>query len=177
LRILFFHCKKLEFIDKRKSNRPSGISDTGQSIENQLFENVLAAFICVEKCDNSDKIEDYCNIIINHLNLINRNFVAVIPFAHLSKFIADHKDALTLLEKIIVKLRKKGVNVGVSSFGFHKEFELIPIDYIHCYGHPGSVAFRRFPDNNEMEFVNLVKELGIERCEQLLIQLRTQKND
>ena len=176
LRILFFHCKKLEFRDKRKSNRPLGISDTSQGIKKQLFEEVLAAFICVEKWDTREKINDYCNTILDLLKLNKRDFVAIIPFVHLSNYIANPSVAFTILEEIIANLKKQGIKVGVSSFGYHKEFELLSIDYMHSYGHPGSVAFRRIPENDEDTFLDLVNELGIERCEQLLNQIRSEKN-
>jgi len=171
MRLLLLHCKRLSFEDVRKSKRPIGI--TPNSKVSQEFSNALAAFVCVEKWDNeSEYISKAVKIISDHLRMIKRNRVVITPFAHLSYYLASFKIATKVLDSICKKLQAKGIEVGKSSFGYHKNFSVVLKNAV-IYGHPGSVAYRRIPNDIESELRHLVEQEGVKKIYEILERMES----
>jgi threonyl-tRNA synthetase len=170
MRMLLFHCKRIRFEDVRRSKRPKGIIPNSKV--SQKFSNTLVAFICVEKWDNKPEyITKAVKIIWDHLHLIKRNRVVITPFAHLSNYLAPFKVATTVLDNIGRELKDKGVEVGKASFGYHKRIKTLLKD-AEVYGHPGSVAYRRIPDDLEIELQHIVAEEGFKRTYETLRKMQ-----
>jgi len=103
--------------------------------------------------------------------MINKKNLIIVPFAHLSHFLADSGKAISILNLVNEKLENLHINVERSSFGYHKSLECILSDFT-IYGHRGSVAYRQIPNNVEKEFVNLVEELGLGAAEDIIKKLK-----
>jgi len=168
LRLLLIHCKTIGFKDIRKSNRPSGINPNRE--QEQSYKDILAVFICIENWDEKKEIEQGIQTVMDHLELIKKSEIVLIPFAHLSYYLADPDKSFSIINQIASDFQNRGVLVNKSSFGYHKEldFQLSDLD---AYGHPGSVAFRRFPDNIELELKNYIMQYGIENTNILISKL------
>ena len=172
VRLLLIHCKTIGFKDIRKSNRPLGINPNGK--QEQSYKDVLAVFICIENWDETIEIEQGIKTVMDHLELIKKSEIVLIPFAHLSYYLADPDKSFLIINQIASDFRKKGVLVNKSSFGYHKQLDFQISDLI-AFGHPGSVAFRRFPDNIELELKNYIMEYGIENTKILVSKLSIEK--
>jgi hypothetical protein len=169
--MLFYHCEFAKFIDSHQSNRPFGIVANSFSGSEIKSSNCLLSFICIENWDNESMIDECINIISTHLNMIKRRNIIIIPFAHLSHFLADSSKAVPLLELIVQGLKKNKFEVEISSFGYHKSLKCILSEF-SIYGHQGSVAFRQIPNNLESEFLNIVHSIGIEKAQELIIKIK-----
>ena len=60
------------------------------------------------------------------------------PFAHLSSNLAQAKEALPILERVVIELKDSEINLTEGHFGSDKEL------LIHLYGHPGNARYREF---------------------------------
>lgn len=156
----------------RRSKRPLGIIPNSKV--SQEFSNSLAAFVCVETWDDkSEYISNAVKIIVDHLNMIKRERVVIIPFAHLSVYLASFKIATKVLNNICKKLQSEGFEIGRSSFGYHKKFSVVLKNAI-IFGHPGSVAYRRIPNDVESELRHLVEQEGIKKIYEMLESMESE---
>ncbi len=155
MRFLLFHCEKIGFKDTKKSNRPKEIDS--KKIDEGYYYNVGAVFVCVEKWDRETDIQKGIQIIDEYQKLIKRNEIVLTPFAHLSNYIAEPQLALSIFDKIAAGLVYIGYNVRRTSFGYHKTLDLAITDLL-TYGHPGSVAFRKIPEDMDSEIKNYFNE-------------------
>lgn len=163
------HCKYISFEDKRKSNRPENIIPIKRGL--QELSNTISAFICVEKWDKIENVENYVDIIVQYAKLIKNNYIFIVPFAHLSNNLANSENSIEILDLITQKLKAKEFIIYESSFGYHKKFEYELIKS-SVYPHPGSVAYRQFPIDIQDELLNYIKSFGIEKTNQLLEGLK-----
>lgn len=108
-----------------------------------VFNNVLLAFTCIEADDSNEYIPIAIKEIMSVIDLVkSRRSVVLVPFAHLSSKLAGPEPALNMIYDIAKKLQENDLEVNVTSFGYHKDFEI----HYEGYGHPGSVAFRSIPE-------------------------------
>lgn len=91
----------------------------------------------------------------------------MVPFAHLSAFLAGSSQSRRLIGSMCKRLGAKGVHVDTLSFGYHKDFEMV-LSELAIAGHPGSVGFRRVPRSYEADLLLAAKAVGIERARGLL---------
>ena len=142
MKLLLWHCSELSYEDRIPSDRPRGIRAVQSDSENGRFTDVLLVFACIEDIDTDHEVDEATDSIISMLDMLGcRREVVVVPFAHLSRALAEPHKAVGLVIDLRQRLDSYGVATSVASFGYHKEFSL-------CYrarGHPGSVAFRSFP--------------------------------
>lgn len=137
-----WHCTRLSSRDVRKSSRPEGIAEVVDAPVAQTFSEVLAAFVCIERLDSESTVPSAVHEISLVGDLVICRDVVIVPFAHLSSdLMKDSPRARNLLALIAEGLESEGMTAALTSFGYHKEFEL---DY-HAKGHPGAVAFRDVP--------------------------------
>ena len=172
MKILLFHCKHIGFQDVRKSKRPKGI--VPNSKVSQEFSDTLAAFICVEAWDKPEYTTEAINIILSHLKLVKKNRVIIVPFAHLSYYLAPFELATSVLDDISRDLKSRKIEVGRSFFGYHKKFEMSLSD-LSVPGHPGSVAYRRIPNDVKIELQNIVQEEGLEKVYEALKKIKKER--
>ncbi len=136
MKILLIHAKTFEYEARQKAvDAAEELSDSNKS---GRAENVLVAFVTVEKGDSSDpeiagkaagEIEDV-------YRRVGASGVVVYPYAHLSENLAEAGEALFLLKSIEEQLKARGIRVQRAPFGWYKRFTL------ECYGHPLSELSR-----------------------------------
>lgn len=96
----------------------------------------------MEEFDSASVVIEAADAVLAALGRLGREKpVVLVPFAHLSSLLARPENARVLLADLARELRERQVEVALTSFGYHKEFEL----HYRAAGHPGSVSFRSFP--------------------------------
>ena len=134
MRILLIHSDYLSFEVKKKA-----IKDAEElSGPPQKAENVLIAFIAVEKIDEEGP-ESVVKQLVAELTKTAREVgaesIALYPYAHLSSSLSSPKSARKILDEAYAELSKDHKAVKVP-FGWYKGFEL------RCKGHPLSELSR-----------------------------------
>jgi len=143
MRLLLWHCAKLGTRDVRKSNRPAGIEEISGKPTIHAFSDVLAAFVCVEATDAHAAVEEGAEEIVSISRELMCDEVVIVPFAHLtSDLMTDSATAKSLVEQVASAVAAAVPKTTLTSFGFHKEFEL----HFVAKGHPRAVAFRQIPN-------------------------------
>ena len=74
--------------------------------------------------------------IIKDRSMYRVDKVLVYPWAHLSKFLSNDKNAMEVCPKIAKCLNEKGIEASYSPFGWYKSFK------INCIGHEVAEMFR-----------------------------------
>jgi len=153
MRVLLVHSDYLKFEAKRKAlNTVEELKEkTGSA------EDVLVAFIAVEKIDESNpkSVEkQFLDDIRETYKKVNAKSIALYPYAHLSSDLGSPKVAQQILDDLYDELRAD-FKVIKAPFGWYKSFEL------KCKGHPLSELSRTIvPEGVEKEVVS--KALGDE---------------
>ena len=143
MRLLIWHCNRLESADRTKSTRPPEIKQVVSEKQKAAFADILAVFACVEKGDTKRETTEAIRSVISILEMLDgKREVVIIPFAHLSANLANPKAAIELLKALQQLLKEAAIETQMMSFGYHKDFEL----HFRSSGHPGSVSFRHFPE-------------------------------
>ncbi|RLF86371.1 threonine--tRNA ligase [Thermococci archaeon] len=131
MRTLLIHSDYLEYEVKDKAlKKPEEISEEQKK---GRLEEVLAAFISVEKVDEQNPkevVEKAVKEIEDVASQVKTKNIFVYPFAHLSSELGSPDIALKILKEIEEKLKGKGYNVKRAPFGYYKAFKL------SCKGHP-----------------------------------------
>lgn len=139
MKLLMWHCTTVSYRDVRRSSRPEGIGSLTSKPTTESFSDVLAAFVCVERGDTEQTAAAGAWEVQQLGEQIACTDVVIVPFAHLSSdLMTDSSEAYSLLLGVARRLRDLGLSVVLTSFGYHKEFEL----HFRAMGHPGAVAFR-----------------------------------
>lgn len=141
MRLLLWRCRELRYADAVRSDRPSGIAKVAGSRTAEAFSDVLAVFTCIESGDHTEQLAEATTAIVSVLKMLGGGRdVVIVPFAHLSSDLAPASHAVAMLNELRLRVNKH-TKAYMTSFGYHKEFEL----YFRGAGHPGSVAYRSFP--------------------------------
>ncbi|QOJ79586.1 threonine--tRNA ligase [Infirmifilum lucidum] len=136
MKVLLIHAKTFEYEARQKAvDTAEELSDSNKS---GRAENVLVAFVTVEKGDSSDPeiVGKATGEIESVYKRVGASGVVVYPYAHLSENLAEASEALPLLKSIEEQLKVRGVRVQRAPFGWYKRFTL------ECYGHPLSELSR-----------------------------------
>jgi len=148
MKLVIWHCKRLNYEDVRPSTKPSQLKDIGdlrkgkpkREKKSGKFKDILAVFTCVETGDDSVNVKKAVEAIEAMLKMLNiPRKVIIVPFAHLSPRLALPKYAVERINELEAALIANNIETYKTSFGFHKDFQF------RGYGHPGSVAFRDIP--------------------------------
>lgn len=102
------------------------------------FENILVAFMCVEKqdVDRPEVLQRAVGEIATVADRVKTERVILYPYAHLSDSLARPASALSILKSVGDELQSRGYKVTRSPFGWYKEFVL------HNFGHALAESFR-----------------------------------
>lgn len=149
-----YQCSSCYFEDKEPSSRidPATISPSQGRVE---FENVLVVFVCVERYDGRQELEEAADEFASLLNMLGRRQMVLCPNVHLSIDKAPEKQAVAVLDGFEKALRERGVELYRLSFGYHKKYGL------ECNGNVGSVVGRRFYGSEHKQFLRLMTRLGV----------------
>jgi len=134
MRILLIHSDYIKFEAKKKAIRDAEeFKEKGQEAE-----NVLVAFIAVEKIDEEDPdsvIKQLVKEIKGTVKRVGAESIAIYPYAHLSSSLSGVNVARKILDDAYKNLKKEYPTIK-APFGWYKGFE------IKCKGHPLSELSR-----------------------------------
>lgn len=135
MRILLIHSDYIRFEAKKKALKDAEELNGAQD----SAENVLVAYIAVEKADESG-LDSVTRQLVAEVKKtakeVGAESIALYPYAHLSSSLSSPKAAKKALDDAYEMLKKEGANVIKAPFGWYKSFE------IKCKGHPLSELSR-----------------------------------
>jgi hypothetical protein len=148
-----YQCSSCYFEDKEPSTRidPSTISPAQPR---QVFKDVLVIFVCVERYDGHQELEQAADEFGALTSLLGKRPIVLCPNVHLSIDKAPEKQAVALIGELEKMLVERGQEVHRLSFGYHKKYGL------ECNGNVGSVVGRRFYGSEHKQFLRLLTRLG-----------------
>ena len=138
MRSLLLHCKDFGSVVTGLSTRPDNIVHGDILDKEQSSQDCILVFVTVEKGDTPDKAEPLTKEILKFCENTTHSNVFLCPFAHLSSNLAESKEALVVLGRIVEILKGLPVRLTEGHFGSDKEL------LIHLYGHPGNARYREF---------------------------------
>jgi hypothetical protein len=149
-----YQCSSCYFEDKEPSTRidPSTISPPQPR---RVFNDVLVIFVCVERYDGRQEIEQVADEFGALAGLLGKRPIVLCPNVHLSVDKAPEKQAVLLIGELEKLLTERGYEIHRLSFGYHKKYGL------ECNGNVGSVVGRRFYGSEHKQFLRLMTRLGV----------------
>ncbi|MBN1505549.1 MAG: hypothetical protein JW955_01815 [Sedimentisphaerales bacterium] len=149
-----YQCSSCYFEDKEPSTRidPATISPAQPRV---TFQDVLVVFVCVERYDGRQELEDAVREFGALKKLLGKRPIVLCPNVHLSIDRAPEKQAVLLIEELEGTLTAQGFEIHRLSFGYHKKYGL------ECNGNVGSVVGRRFYGSEHKQFLRLMTRLGV----------------
>lgn len=119
------------FIEYEPIEREIDAAEEAEKGKKVRFDDILVAFIAVEKGDDESIAEQVSDEIRAWLKRIGCNRVLLYPYAHLSSELAGAVNALTMIKKMEAMLNRcDEVSVCTAPFGWTKAFT------ISIKGHP-----------------------------------------
>ncbi len=125
MRILQLHCDSIEYTPTKKEIKSA---EEDVSTEITRLEELVVAFVAVEKDDDSSVVQDAISQIKDSMEKIGCKKLLLYPYAHLSSNLASPPLALSLLKEM--ESLASGLDVSRSPFGWTKSYK------IHVKGHP-----------------------------------------
>ncbi|TLX86277.1 MAG: threonine--tRNA ligase [Thaumarchaeota archaeon] len=127
MRILLLHS---DFIEYQPISKEIQTAEDLPSKTKKKIDEVIVAFIAVEKDDDESIIADVCKELKTYSEIIKCDNLLIYPYAHLSSDLATHIIAQTLLVLIEKQTGNLFKNVNRAPFGWTKSFN------IKVKGHP-----------------------------------------
>ncbi|ADC65928.1 threonyl-tRNA synthetase [Ferroglobus placidus DSM 10642] len=137
MKLLLIHADKMKYEVKKKTKVAEDFDGKGYEMN-----EVLVAFISVEKGDNEAVAEKAVEEILDVAKKVKAERIMLYPYAHLSSNLSDPETAVRLL-KYMEDLIKNEYEVHRAPFGYYKSFE------ISCKGHPLSELSREIKGEEE----------------------------
>ncbi|RLI90669.1 MAG: threonine--tRNA ligase [Candidatus Altiarchaeales archaeon] len=149
MRVLLIHSDYIKFKAKKKAIKAA------EKIEKPYgeLENVLIAFIAVEKVDekNPDSVvKQLIAELRKTVKKVDAESIALYPYAHLSSSLGSSSTARKILDKAYEELKDEFKTIK-APFGWYKSFEL------RCKGHPLSELSRTILPEGEEEVSEALK--------------------
>ncbi len=137
MKILLIHADSFEYEVTEKAVKDA--EPLAEAEGKASIEDALVAFCTVEKEDEADitKIVESARDAIAELSSrVGSEKVVLYPYAHLSTSLSSPKVAMGVVNELEGELRKLGLDVHKSPFGWYKRFTL------ECKGHPLAESLR-----------------------------------
>jgi len=125
VRILQLHCDSIEYTPTKKEIKSA---EEDVSTETTRLEELVVAFVAIEKEDDSSVAQDAISQIKNSMEKIGCKKLLLYPYAHLSSTLASPSTAISLLKEM--ESSAKDLDVSHSPFGWTKSYK------IQVKGHP-----------------------------------------
>ena len=125
MRILQLHCDSIEYTPTKKEIKSA---EEDVSTETTRLEELVVAFIAVEKEDDSSVAQDAIFQIKNSMEQIGCKKLLLYPYAHLSSNLAPPSLAISLLKEMESSANE--IDVSHSPFGWTKSYK------VQVKGHP-----------------------------------------
>ena len=145
MKLLLIHADYMEYEVKKKTKLAEPFDGKGERVE-----EVLVAFISVEKGDDEEIAKKAAAEIRDVARKVGAERIMIYPYAHLSSNLADADTAVTLLKLIESEL--SDFEVHRSPFGWYKAFK------ISCKGHPLSELSREIGGEAEIEITKALRD-------------------
>ncbi len=133
MRILQLHCDSAEYTPVKKE---ISLAETLENTGTSRFEDVVVAFVTVEKGDDEKTASDAASQILESLGKIGCKNILLYPYSHLGSNLSSPNDALRILQKLGQDLLSANLNVHRSPFGWTKSYS------IKVKGHPLAESFK-----------------------------------
>ena len=144
MKLLLIHADHMEYEVKKKTRVAEDFDGKGERLE-----EVLVAFVSVEKGDNEDVAKKAAEEIRDVANKVKADRILIYPYAHLSSNLADAETAINVLKALQAEL--SDLEVHRAPFGWYKSFK------ISCKGHPLSELSREISVTEELEVTKALK--------------------
>ncbi len=144
MKLLLIHADYMEYEVKKKTKVAEDFDGKGERLE-----EVLVAFVSVEKGDNEDVAKKAAEEIRDVANKVKADRILIYPYAHLSSNLADAETAINVLKALQAEL--SDLEVHRAPFGWYKSFK------ISCKGHPLSELSREISVTEELEVTKALK--------------------
>ena len=125
MRILQLHCDNIEYTPTKKEIKAA---EENISTETTRLEELVVAFVAIEKGDDSSVAEDAVFQIKKSMEKIGCKRLLLYPYAHLSSNLAHPSIAISLLQEM--ESLAADLDVSHSPFGWTKSYK------IQVKGHP-----------------------------------------
>jgi threonyl-tRNA synthetase len=136
----FLTCKSLNTALTFSSTWPRehAFSDIGKRGDSQEYDDVSIIFVCVEKGDerNPNVSEEGARVAATELQTMKFKDAVLIPFAHLTRQIAEPKFAYAATKEMKRRLEGMGFTMKQFRFGWHREL------FLHLLCGAGNTRFR-----------------------------------
>ena len=156
MRILLIHAEKFSYEAKQKALAKA--EELTEKNRRYFGENVLVAFTTVEEGDYDNAasiVKRAAEEIMEVARNVKASEIVIYPYAHLSRNLATAGEAISILQKLHLRLKGEGIKVHKAPFGWYKAFE------ISCYGHPLSELSREIKAEKPEEEVEVEHEYAI----------------
>ncbi|MFA5992663.1 MAG: threonyl-tRNA synthetase editing domain-containing protein [Candidatus Pacearchaeota archaeon] len=140
MKALLFNAREYGVKFDSFANRPKEIfHEEINGKEEQNWSDCVVAFITIEKDDNKERVSTGISKAITKMcKEVNRERVAIVPFAHLSNNLGEPSKSFEIFEEIENKLKSLNLEIIRSHFGSNKSLHL------DVYGHAGNARYREF---------------------------------
>jgi threonyl-tRNA synthetase len=125
VRILQLHCDSIEYTPTKKEIKSA---EEGVSTETTRLEELVVAFVAIEKNDDSSIAKEAISQIKNSMEKIGCKKLLLYPYAHLSSDLAPPSLAMALLKEM--ESSAIDLDVSHSPFGWTKSY------HVKVKGHP-----------------------------------------
>ncbi len=144
MKILFQHADYIEYkpIKKEIKNAEEAEKKTIR------YEEIIVLFLSVEIGDNKQICNKTVNELQSSLERLKINRVLLYPYAHLSDNLAKPLDAITIIKLLENEVKKTGIEIYRSPFGWNKAFT------IKVKGHPLAEQFKSITKNTKTDNVS-----------------------
>ena len=149
-----YQCSSCYFEDTEPSSRIDACAIEARQ-QSSDFKDVLVVFICVERYDDYEELNQTVKEFSALSDLIGKRPIVLCPNVHLSIDAQTQEQAVLLINKLVKMLVSAGYDVHRLSFGYHKKFGM------ECHGNVGSVVGRRFYGSAQKQFLRLLTRLGV----------------
>jgi len=119
VRILQLHCDSIEYTPTKKEIKTA---EENVSTDTTRLEELVVAFVAIEKEDDSSVAQDAIQQIKNSMEKIGCKKLLLYPYAHLSSNLASPSTAISLLQEMESSANE--LDVSHSPFGWTKSYNL-----------------------------------------------------
>jgi len=151
VRILQLHCDSIEYTPTKKEIKSA---EENVSTETKRLEELVVAFVAIEKDDDSSVAKEAMSQIKNSMEKIGCKKLLLYPYAHLSSNLASPSQAMALLKEM--ESDASDLEVSHSPFGWTKSYN------VKVKGHPLAESSKNITKKETGAYLESGKEITSE---------------
>lgn len=101
MKSLLLHANKFETRVGESSARPVGIEPENRKDDSEKMDECLVAFFCVEKNDEENIIQNFCDELIKTSREFGTNNIMIAPFSISQKILLNQKRQRIIMRKLL----------------------------------------------------------------------------